>query len=927
MGEAKTATGIGNPDVGDDPGGDQDPGGAAGAVGAGVFEEAKGEGAPPAVLGAGHGAGRGDAEGVDGSSGSVVKPPEHGAEEAHPAGSHSTLGAPRESVAEGGNERHDQDSDEDAAALVAGTEIQEVVDTGVVGASSLGGDAPPSGSADTVETKAFPGVVQGASEDHDQRGADATEGGGGDRGGDRGGADDAVVDTDDRSKVQDADTEVARDSSVVVDAQSGRTDTASTEGSAEGTNEGHYHHSGSDAASLTGTETQKVVDADIADTASLDVGAQSGSAGSVSTKGSPDVAGASVREAAAAMRKRSDSISHNDATDTPARGFFVSRERHGQDDSEDATGADGTPASVGGGVELTGADSNMEGAARDTTAAREGGNPSADRVADDSGGAHEHAQPDAVTDNSPPGEIDANIPVIHAEEASNGGRTMGEGADAANGGGLAGEGSLGASVGEVPTMSDKGTVLATTADETAGKEDVGVEELVLPGGTAVLPGGDDAAAENPAIQAAGTSGGLEPDSGSEGSMKGDKEEAGGLPVGISAHSDMEEQPLAETPVRVTDDHEGLSPVTTDEQDRAAVGSVVDSSGVVAEAAAADALTAQDGNGRQNGVTPAPSEGVGPPVEGLEESITRDSQVLTSGIEDGSEHLADVDKVASPAGAPGTSSEVDAAVGEEDGVQPNDDVTVSGDASEPPDENVLEQAVHSADGAAGQGEGEAEKTEEEETSVAGPADLETPDGTDGSSMEDAVQAPGKLFNQSAPENPPGAASETPEELASPVPVTTGGQEGGGREEGTGTAAVSEANTNSAVSEQEGVGVGETQGEKVEGGSADENPVVAGSEAEADVAGASGGDGADVGAAAGVDVETGAAAAAAVSEEEGRRARSKAKLGLARLQKGQTKKALLMFEKAASIDPGWWGGFYYTALGERLLKYFFVAVCST
>ena len=54
-------------------------------------------------------------------------------------------------------------------------------------------------------------------------------------------------------------------------------------------------------------------------------------------------------------------------------------------------------------------------------------------------------------------------------------------------------------------------------------------------------------------------------------------------------------------------------------------------------------------------------------------------------------------------------------------------------------------------------------------------------------------------------------------------------------------------------------------------------------------------------------------AIVSEEDSKRARAKAKLGVAKLNQGQTKKAAAMFEKAASIDPGWWGGFYYSALG--------------
>ncbi|CAM9865312.1 unnamed protein product [Scytosiphon promiscuus] len=60
-----------------------------------------------------------------------------------------------------------------------------------------------------------------------------------------------------------------------------------------------------------------------------------------------------------------------------------------------------------------------------------------------------------------------------------------------------------------------------------------------------------------------------------------------------------------------------------------------------------------------------------------------------------------------------------------------------------------------------------------------------------------------------------------------------------------------------------------------------------------------------------------AAVVVSEDDARRARAKAKLGLAKLQQGQAKKAASLFEKAASIDPGWWGGFYYAALAHDAL----------
>ncbi|CAM9338444.1 unnamed protein product [Ectocarpus fasciculatus] len=56
---------------------------------------------------------------------------------------------------------------------------------------------------------------------------------------------------------------------------------------------------------------------------------------------------------------------------------------------------------------------------------------------------------------------------------------------------------------------------------------------------------------------------------------------------------------------------------------------------------------------------------------------------------------------------------------------------------------------------------------------------------------------------------------------------------------------------------------------------------------------------------------------VSEDDAKRARAKAKLGMAKLKQGQAKKAVSLFEKTASIDPGWWGGFYYAALAHDAL----------
>lgn len=53
---------------------------------------------------------------------------------------------------------------------------------------------------------------------------------------------------------------------------------------------------------------------------------------------------------------------------------------------------------------------------------------------------------------------------------------------------------------------------------------------------------------------------------------------------------------------------------------------------------------------------------------------------------------------------------------------------------------------------------------------------------------------------------------------------------------------------------------------------------------------------------------------VTEEDAKRAMSKVKLGLVHLQQGKVRKAAALFDKASSVDPGWWEGFYYSAVGE-------------
>lgn len=878
--QARAATAVGNPGVGDDPvdearnatsvtnpgvsGGGQDPEEGTGAIGAG---EAKDKGASPAaVFGAGQ-AGRGDGGGAGQLSGSVVKPPRQGADQDKIAGSRLTMDSRNDSGHIGGSEHgHGRRSDEGASAGVPGIKFQEGGKIDVAGGSNLGVDAQ-SGSADT----ASPG---GANEDQDRYGADAP--GGGRRG--EGGADASVVDTD-----------VAGVSSFGVDAQSGHTDGVSDEGMAEGTSEDHDQDSGANtAASVAGTTMPKGVDIDVSGASSLGADEQksgTSSAGSVSTKASPEVAGASVREAAAEMRKRSDSLSQNDLPGTPPRGFFVPRERRdAQDNPEHASGADaratadgvpatadGTPAAAANGISAT------------TMGGREGG-------------------------------LELSGTDANAERAS-------------------------LNAVDVSAMADGEAVLATpAAEQNGGGEEVGAGEGVLPGGsTVVLPSGDPAAADavTPLV---GTSGVLDSVSGSEGSSRkeGEEEEegegAGRVLVGIGAHSDTEDQPLAKTSVRVADASEAVSPPVADEPESVTGENVVNSSehsletssevsSEVAEAASAGALAAEEeANGRGDGVTP---EEV-PPMEGTkEEDAVRDnSQGLSTEVENGSEVPSkDVGNIASSASAPEAFGEVDATVREKHNITPTEGIPVSGDALASPGDafespgGMLDgQTVRPADGDG------AEQAEAVEPSVtAAPADLDAPDGTDPSSiMEGVMDVRVNVSDQSSPTTSPGAAGEKSPE-ATLVAVTDGG---GTEEEGGGTATDLGASEGSPQGEQEKVvGVGEAQGEKADAGDPDGNPLVVGGVGETDVAGTSDGDGVGVGAAAdggaavGGGVGTGdPAAATAVSEEEGRRARSKAKLGLARLQKGQTQKAVLMFEKAASIDPGWWGGFYYTALGE-------------
>ncbi|CAM9170460.1 unnamed protein product [Ectocarpus sp. 6 AP-2014] len=59
------------------------------------------------------------------------------------------------------------------------------------------------------------------------------------------------------------------------------------------------------------------------------------------------------------------------------------------------------------------------------------------------------------------------------------------------------------------------------------------------------------------------------------------------------------------------------------------------------------------------------------------------------------------------------------------------------------------------------------------------------------------------------------------------------------------------------------------------------------------------------------------AAIVSDDDAKRARVKAKLGVAKLQQGEAEKAVSLFEQAALIDPGWWEVFYYAALAHETL----------
>lgn len=223
---------------------------------------------------------------------------------------------------------------------------------------------------------------------------------------------------------------------------------------------------------------------------------------------------------------------------------------------------------------------------------------------------------------------------------------------------------------------------------------------------------------------------------------------------------------------------------------------------------------------------------------------------------------------------------------------------------------------------------------EESDPLSSAEAVTPDSERRSFPEDGVDNPTTRANQGTAEEAKygqGAAAEgsgaaTSTDASVEDVVATPGHEGqvGGGEEGAVGAGATEAGNDAAAKNAPGTAEAATAG--AAGIDTDEEATTGNGNSSGGDENASAAGGPATGPQSGESVttdkaDTDATAAAAdvpdvpvvVSEDDSKRARAKAKLGVAKLNQGQTKKAAALFEKAASIDPGWWGGFYYAALG--------------
>lgn len=607
----------------------------------------------------------------------------------------------------------------------------------------------------------------------------------------------------------------------------------------QGQDERHEQDSDADTAKLVGARVQEV-EVDVEGNSSPGTNERVGSVSSVSTKAPPGIAGASVREAAAEMRRQSESLSQHDAAATPPRGFFAPRGKHVPRGPRESTDVPATSPTLHGGwagAGPAGEDVTEEGTSPGIVAARNGERPSAVGDADDLGVAPGYALPVAGSED----DSSVGRPGIDGRSARvENGRGTGSGIDIAVSG-------------EALATGDEDVVLVSREGKAAVLEDVGNGELVLPAD--VPPADGNEAVDSDALPAAGVSvtlgpnTGLLPQTAEERATSGDAGVAADFATGRDGRG-TDEQPLRTIPVPATDALTVGSPATTAKREDAAAQNVVDSL-KTADAATTDASAVEKA------------------VEGDDAPVEADSDTAAT-----------------------------------------DEVTVASDTPEF-GTAVDKGVVDGARGADGQGEGEEEG--EADPSVDGRLDLEAPDSVVDSTAEAMVHSSGEDSELSSTVVAQEAERDTLEERASPTAIANGGEEGLAETGAVGTATVTNTSAEAITTGQEGVAEGETGDKTIKGEEAGEHAAAGAVDGGTDAA-TSGGD---------VDVVVGGAglnggddAAVAVSAEEARRARSKVKLGLARLQQGQTRKAALMFEKAALIDPGWWGGFYYAALGELL-----------
>lgn len=640
---------------------------------------------------------------------------------------------------------------------------------------------------------------------------------------------------------------------------------------------------------------------------STDTDARQGGAGIVSTKALPGRAVPSIRADAADMRRQSEALSQHDATPgSTARGFFIPRskqEAEGLEESGDV--ADPAPDVPGGGG---------------------GSEPGHDAAltmgegANDDDGVPAKARPILEGHREPLG---ISVEPSGSVEAGNG-RGTGVGTDVA----APKEGTHSANEAGTPSAGSERWLLAPSGDERVVDEAVGDKEAMPSVGAVVLPAGEERVGADAVPGGGSTSAVLD----SERESLANSNQEQGLPAEEGLGDDLakdgddfllEDQSSAMPSPPETDAPEdvAISDVANDDgKEDAAVPAVGQSQELpgatvdgeigamhdefddlgskpaegVAKVKGADVELVENadvsGIGREFGAADPESVSGAPSFPG-ERDVAGGGDIAAES--EGNVGLAERPSLAGDTAEPGgMMDEREAGLAEgiegkidkvenqpaEDSAAPTEEADMAGDTPRS-GASIDEAAKRSEDGAQEQTTGDGGKPLAGPPPT-GPGLLEAP-MTETENTDEARDVSGDASEQSPGSAAPVAAHEERKELDSPAEVD--------EEQRTGTAAGGEA----IVAGQE---------ERAAEGGLDDASGRGAAGTDADV---------DVGA---VDSDDGGPAVATVSEEDARRARSKTKLGLARLQQGNTKKALPLFEKAASIDPGWWGGFFYSALGE-------------